>query len=612
MRRRAGLAALVSTLALLTGSPAAHARDVVVTSFDGTPIVAHFYTSSVAKPGERDPTVLVGSGYPESANTKPDVDTSDIVGLAALRGAGYNVLTWDPRGLGGSGGVLRFNSPDYEVRDVQALIDWVATQPEALLDGPGDPRIGMSGSSYGGAIQLLVAARDPRVDAIVPDISYNSPADGFAPAGDVKTSWLTQICSLGTAVSYLPTGDEAGLQLGGQDPQLTSACAQGVLGSLSAASTRFFAARSVEPFLKDIRAPTLISQGTVDVLFGPSAGIANFEGVRAGGAPVKMMWRCGGHGKCPTPSSDQLHVTLTALAWLHRWLDRDPSVDTGPVFEWQDDSGTWRHGVDFPLASTGTLDASGSGTLAISPADSAGSGVLLEPIPAVNAVTADFPAPAADSTILGAPALTLTYHGIATVKSTYLYAQLVDTVNDRVVDDQVTPLPVVLDGRTRTLQRSLETIAIHGEPSSRYRLQITGGSPVFALQRAIGAVTIGSVSASLPIVDPDRSGRPPAAAPLVLPKRLRLRVSSRRDGHASRLVVRSRLRSAPCMGVVTVTARAGRAVRSVRTHVRRDCTVRAVLRLAAARGRHVRVGARFAGNGALAARRARSVVRRLR
>jgi hypothetical protein len=53
-------------------------------------------------------------------------------------------------------------------------------------------------------------------------------------------------------------------------------------------------------------------------------------------------------------------------------------------------------------------------------------------------------------------------------------------------------------------------------------------------------------------------------------------------------------------------------VRSVRTHVRRDCTVRAVLRLAVARGRHVRVGARFAGNGTLRARRAHSVVRRLR
>lgn len=599
-------------LALLAACPLAHARDAVVTSFDGTPIVVHFYPSSGSKPGERVPTVLVAAGYPESANTRPDLDTSDIIGLAALRGAGYNVLTWDPRGLGGSGGAVEFNSPDYEVRDVQALIDWVARQPEALLDGPGDPRIGMSGSSYGGAIQLLVAAKDPRVDAIVPDISYNSPADGFAPSGDVKSGWLTQICSLGTALSFLPDIGGAGLALGGQDSQLTRACAEGVVGGrLSAASTRFFQARSVQPFLHEIRAPTLISQGTIDVLFGPSAGIANFEGVRAGGAPVKMIWRCGGHGTCPTPSVNQLHVTLTALAWLNRWLKRDPAIDTGPVFEWQDDAGTWRQGVDFPLASTGTLDATGSGSLTISPVASVGSDVLLNPIPAFDAVPADFPAPPANSTILGAPTLTLTYRGTATAKSSFLYAQIVDVAHGRVVDNQVTPLPVVLDGRTRTLQRSLEAIAIHGEPSSRYRLQISAGSPVFAPQQAIGAVTIDNVSAALPIVDPDRSAQPAPQAPRT-PRRLRLGVRSRRVGHASRIVVRSRLRSTPCAGVVTVTARAGRVARTARTHVRHDCSVEVVLRLPVARGRRARIGARFAGNGELRARRAHSVVRRLR
>ena len=80
----------------------------------------------------------------------------------ALRAEGYNTLTWDPRGIGGSGGIVNFDSPDFEARDVQALIDFVATAPEALLDGPNDPRVGMSGSSYGGGIQLATAAIDAR------------------------------------------------------------------------------------------------------------------------------------------------------------------------------------------------------------------------------------------------------------------------------------------------------------------------------------------------------------------------------------------------------------------------------------------------------------------
>ena len=53
--------------------------------------------------------------------------------------------------------------PKFEARDTQALIDYIADQPEAKLDAPGDPRVGMSGSSYGGGIQLLTAgARPPR------------------------------------------------------------------------------------------------------------------------------------------------------------------------------------------------------------------------------------------------------------------------------------------------------------------------------------------------------------------------------------------------------------------------------------------------------------------
>jgi ABC-2 type transport system ATP-binding protein len=66
------------------------------------------------------------------------------------------------------------DSPDFEGRDVQALIDFVARQPEARLDGPGDPRIGMSGPSYGGGIQIVTAAIDGRVDAITPTIAWNA------------------------------------------------------------------------------------------------------------------------------------------------------------------------------------------------------------------------------------------------------------------------------------------------------------------------------------------------------------------------------------------------------------------------------------------------------
>lgn len=147
---------------LLCVAPGALARDVKVRSFDGTTILAHFSPASRRGAGERVPTVIVGPGYLIPGDTNPDQDTSDIIGQATLRRKGYNVLTFDPRGIGGSGGIVTFDSPAFEARDVQALIDWVATQPEAMLDAPNDPRLGMSGSSYGGAIQLATAGIDGR------------------------------------------------------------------------------------------------------------------------------------------------------------------------------------------------------------------------------------------------------------------------------------------------------------------------------------------------------------------------------------------------------------------------------------------------------------------
>ena len=42
--------------ALLCAVPAAHARDLIVRSFDGTPISASFFPAAGLKPGERAPT----------------------------------------------------------------------------------------------------------------------------------------------------------------------------------------------------------------------------------------------------------------------------------------------------------------------------------------------------------------------------------------------------------------------------------------------------------------------------------------------------------------------------------------------------------------------------
>ncbi len=596
---------------------AASARDLTVRSFDGTPIAAHFYGAANVPAGVRVPTVLVGPGYSGVGKTDVGFNDSDVVGLANLRREGYNVMTWDPRGVGSSGGTVQLNSPAFEGRDVQALVDVVAQQQEALLDAPGDPRVGMSGFSYGGAIQLVAAALDHRIDAIVPEGSWHSLVTSLFKDGSARNGWFTLICAGGDAAlaaqALLPPG-RIDLRLQGASPELKRACLEGVAGGrLSPASRDWFAARGPGDLVGRITAPTLILQGATDALFPLGEAIANFTALRDNDVPVKMMWYCGGHGACLTPNDGDLHIRRAAIAWLARYLKRDAGAATGPTFEWLADDGRWRSGPDYPLASLGTVAARASATIAISPADSAGSGLVTHATPMLTGATLPAPAPPAGSDVLGAPTVRLRYRGVAVPAQTFLYAQLLDARALRVAGVQVTPIPVVLDGRPRTVERELEPIALRTTSRSSYRLQIGGGSNVYGVQRSTGGVALSQVDVTLPLVDATRSTRTPPAAERRLPRRMRLRISSRRAGERSRVVVFSRLRSAPCSGRLRIAiAVAGRTYRATARISRSTCRARAVLRVRARPRSRARISARFHGNAQLLVRRSHSIVRRLR
>lgn len=511
-----------SLLAMLWCTAPAAGRDVVVRSFDGTPILTHFYPAAGLAPGQRAPTVLTGPGWAAPGYIHPDQNGGSRIGTLNLRNAGYNVVTWDPRGFGGSGGTAMFDSVAYEARDVQALIDYVATQPEALLDAPGDPRVGMAGSSYGGAIQFATAAIDPRIDAIVPDIAWHSLVEGFARDGAFKAGWLLDICAFGETYGLLDgIGDgltgPTGVQLGSVGPQFRTMCLEGnVLGTLLPATTQWLDSLGTAGLLTRIHAPTLLTQGTVDTLFPPGEAIANYDVLRHDHVPVKMIWYCGGHGTCLTPPGDPNVLVDAGLNWLARWLKRDATVDTGPRFEWIDDGGVLRSGVDYPLASAGALDAAGSGSLGLLPALNVTlSSLVFGTPPAPGMVEIRYAPASAEADIVGEPTVTMTYDGFALPTSTFVYAQVVDAATGRVAGNQVTPIPVVLDGRSRTVTIKLEALAIHARPTSDLRLQIVPSTTIYGSQRSAGSLNIRAISSSLPLVDPAASGRPgaPTSAP---------------------------------------------------------------------------------------------------
>src|SRR3954451_10497891 len=197
-----GFAFAAALAALLVATPAAHARDATITSFDGTPIVLSFHPSPS---GAKVPTILEGHGWGGSRQTDPNAGSDEgtgNVGVGALRRAGFNVLTWDSRGFGSSGGTVTVDSPDYEARDVSALLDWLAQQPEAELDKAGDPRVGMTGVSYAGGIELVTAPRDLRIDAIAPIIAWHSLLTSLYKEDVVKGGWSSALYGLGQAGSH--------------------------------------------------------------------------------------------------------------------------------------------------------------------------------------------------------------------------------------------------------------------------------------------------------------------------------------------------------------------------------------------------------------------------
>ena len=78
--------------------------------------------------------------------------------------------------------------------------------------------------------------------------------------------------------------------------------------------------------------PTLLVQGTVDTLFSLQEAVTNYGILKADRVPVKMLWFCGGHGICLDKPGDTALIVHDTVAWLKRYLLRDPHVNTGPGF----------------------------------------------------------------------------------------------------------------------------------------------------------------------------------------------------------------------------------------------------------------------------------------
>ncbi len=348
-------------------TPAAAADDIEIetmtVSADGDQEID--LDTSLYLPGEIQntaaPAVILGHGFGGSKDSvAPEAQ--------ALAESGYVVLTYSARGHGASGGQIGLNDPDFEIADLAVMIDLLANRREVATDSAGDPVVGVAGASYGGALALLGAAYDDRIDAIVPQITWNSltralfpdqvgspEAGAFAGApapgddGVFKKLWAGLFFSSSSGLSgsggrngnsgadgadeappTLPAGTD--LSCGRFRAEICAAYQEAaVSGRLTPEMTELLDRVSPAGVLDRIDAPTMLVQGLADTLFPLSEADANARGIAENGTPVKVVWFRGGHDG-GTNSADVTRLRGLTRAWFDHYL-KGTGPDPGTTFE---------------------------------------------------------------------------------------------------------------------------------------------------------------------------------------------------------------------------------------------------------------------------------------
>ncbi|OKI00847.1 peptidase S15 [Streptomyces sp. CB02923] len=355
------------------------------------------------------PAVLTTNGF---GGSKSDGSTDAIARAFASRG--YVALAYSGLGFGRTGCPISLDDPRVDGRAASGLLDFLAGTRAArdgtrvdfvTRDGPRDPRVGMFGGSYGGAIQLATASVDERLDALVPLITWHDLGYSMAPdnadrtsgvpgagPGAYKYQWTNGFYLIGEAQGLLhPRLDASRAGGAGCVHFVAQACETKKLlnsGRYPAARTDAVLgyARSVSPaaYLATVRTPTLLVQGQADTLFNLNEAAATYRTLRAQGTDTAMIWQSWGHsGGMTDPAAGELdlakgnfessYVGRRVLAWFGRYLRHAWDTDTGPAFayyrDWVRSGPVYGTSEVFPHGIPRRLYLSGDGRLVDSPAD---------------------------------------------------------------------------------------------------------------------------------------------------------------------------------------------------------------------------------------------------
>lgn len=195
---------------------------------------------------DSDKTIIFAHGYRKN-RLQEDVPAMKLA--AELRRNGYNILMFDFRGCGESGGDVT-TIGQYEKDDLIGAVDYVKK-----MGRPGN-HIGVVGFSMGAATTIVAAAADPRIEAVVAD----------APFADLR-KYLSDNLSIWSGLPSFPF-TPAILNIMppvlGLDPAKVSPVAD----------------------IKKVKAPVLLIHGNADTTIPP----ANSEAIHNAAPETTILW----------------------------------------------------------------------------------------------------------------------------------------------------------------------------------------------------------------------------------------------------------------------------------------------------------------------------------
>ncbi|WP_354698674.1 hypothetical protein DSM112329_04364 [Paraconexibacter sp. AEG42_29] len=323
-------------------------------------VVADLYKPASATKARPAPAILTTNGFGGSKD--------DQAGFAKFYASqGYVVLSYSGLGFGGSGCKITLDDRDYDGKAGSQLITFLgggkaATDGTTIdyvrrdakgADGAAhefDPRVGMLGGSYGGQIQFAIAGIDPRLDTIIPIITWNDLSYSLMPnnadtlrgrgvssetPGVTKVLWgaLFSVLGIVNGVSQVSVDPSRILPCPNFDDRVCTALVQaGVTGAPSDAQIAFLRHASVVSFIDKIRIPTMLVQGQGDTLFNLRESVATYQSLKAQGTPVKLTWEFGGHSGPAAPGEANVTKPETNyqgrlyLDWFDHYLKDSPKV----------------------------------------------------------------------------------------------------------------------------------------------------------------------------------------------------------------------------------------------------------------------------------------------